>query len=194
MWIPLIIYLFIQCITPGPNDLTCLFLGGEYGLKGTRQFLIGSMGMLLIKSVVCGAMNLVLARVMPSVVNVLKWLGAAYMLYLAYIMALSGWKEEISLKGQQKKSSIASGVILQLLNAKSWIAGISMFAVYVIPYRQDFSSVIISSFIYMIIALFCSLVWALFGYSIKGIIARHKKTFGIVMGLTQVCCAVSAVL
>lgn len=194
MWYRMIVYLFIQSITPGPNDLTCLYLGGRYGLKGTMRFLIGSQSTLFVKTLLCGGLNIVLARIMPQIVSVLKWFGAAYMLYLAYLMARSGWEDEISLKGQQKESTIRAGIILQMLNAKSWIAGISMFAVYVMPVRTDFGAVVICSFIFIVIATICSIIWALFGSAIKGFIENHKKLFGIVMALSLVYCAVSALI
>lgn len=194
MWYPMIIYLFIQSITPGPNDLTCLYLGGKYGLRGIRKFMLGSQSTLFVKTLLCGALNIVLARIMPSVVSVLKWFGAAYMLYLAYLMGRSGWEDELSLTGQQKESTIRAGVILQLLNAKTWVACISMFAVYVIPYRTDFGAVILCAIIYVIIGVVCSVTWALFGSAIKSFIENHKKLFGIIMALTLVYCAVSALI
>ena len=194
MWYQMIVYLFIQYITPGPNDLTCLYLGGRYGLWGTRNFIIGSQGALFVKTILCGALNILLARVMPQIVSVLKWFGAAYMLYLAYLMGRSGWEEELSMAGQQKESSIRAGVMLQLLNAKSWIAGISVFAVYVIPVRTDFGAVVLTAVIYAVIGVICSIIWALFGSAIKGFIEKHKKLFGIVMALTLVYCAISALI
>ena len=193
-WMPLILYLIIQSITPGPNNLTCLFLGGKYGLKGTKKFLIASMTGLFIKALLCGGLNLALAEIMPPVVNVLKWIGAAYLLYLAYKMIRSGWEDDISVTGQQTESTYRSGFILQLLNAKSWIVSISTFAVYVIPVSQKFSTILWVAFAFVIIAGAASLLWALCGTALKNFITRYKKPFGIIMGLSLIYCAVTAVL
>ena len=193
-WSALLVYLFIQSITPGPNNLTCLYLGGKYGLGGAKKFMIASMAGLFTKSLLCGGLNLVLSEIMPSVVSVLKWLGAAYMLYLAYLMIRSGWEDEMSLSGQQTESTYRSGVILQLLNAKSWIASISAFAVYVIPVSAKFSTVFWVSVAFLIFAVISSLIWALFGTALKTLIDRYKKPFGIIMGASLVYCAVTAVL
>lgn len=194
IWTGLIVYLFIQSITPGPNNLTCLYLGGRYGLRGTRNFMIGSMGSFFIKTLLCGLLNLFLAESMPSIVNVLKWLGAAYMVYLAWIMIKSGWADEMKLSGQQNESTVRSGIILQLLNGKSWIAAISAFAVYVIPVSVKLGTVLMASVLFFVIALICSVIWALFGTALHSIIEKYKKPFGIIMGLSLLYCAITAVL
>lgn len=194
IWLPMVFYLFIQSITPGPNNLTCLYLGGKYGLPGSRKFMIASMLSLFVKSMICGSLNLILAKVMPSVVNVLKWFGAAYMLYLAWQMAKSGWDEELSMSGQQTESTYRSGVVLQLLNGKSWIAALSLFAVYVTPIDKSFGAVAFASIVFFAVAASCSLVWAVFGSVLKKVIDRHRKVFGIIMALSLVYCAIAAVL
>ena len=191
---PFFIYALIQCITPGPNNLTCLYLGGTYGLKGTSKFLIGSIATVTIKCFLCGALNLVLADLMPGIVNVLKWLGAAYMVYLAYIMAKSGWRDEQSFSAQQTESSIRSGVILQLLNGKTWIVCISMFAVYIIPVSAKLSAVFWCTLVFAVLCLVTSLIWTLFGNALRNFISQHRKPFAVIMALSLLYCAVTAVL
>ena len=93
-WYPLILFLLIQCATPGPHNLTCLYLGGRHGLRGTWGFIGASLGMVFLKALLCGALNMILARFLPEAVKWIKWLGCAYILYLAVNMALSGWREE----------------------------------------------------------------------------------------------------
>lgn len=194
VWKNLILYLAVQSFTLGPNNLTCIYLGGKGGLKATRKFLTGSMASLFVKALICGTLNIVMAKTMPAVVNVLKWFGAAYMLYLAWIMASSGWKDEASMTGQQTESTYRSGIILQLLNAKSWIAAISVFAVYVIPHTTSFAVIFAVSAIFLIIALAFSLVWVFFGAALSRFMNRYKKLFGIIMGLSLVYCAITALI
>ena len=191
---PLLLYLFIQSITPGPNNLTCLYLGARGGLAGARRFITASMLSLFVKAVLCGALNLFLAKHLPSVMNVLKWVGAAFMLYLAWKMAVSGWKEEEGSDNTSFGAGFRDGVMLQLLNIKSWIVSVSMFAVYVIPIRSDFPTVLLVSAVFVVFAAACSVIWALFGSALRGFISKYRKPFGIVMGLSLVYCAVSAVL
>lgn len=195
-WIPLIVYLCVQCITPGPNNLTCLYLGASRGLKGTSSFLAGSMSALFVKALLCGMFNLVLSSVLPATVTVLKWAGAAYMIYLAILMARSGWTDpEKEDDGKVfSGSTVRDGVMLQLLNGKSWIVSVSMFAVYVLPVSRRFSAVLFAVLLFVILAAVSSLIWAAFGAGLQKLIAGYRKPFGILMGLSLLWCAITALL
>ena len=191
-WLGLIVYLIVLDITPGPNNINCLYLGARGGLSSIRKFAIGSMSALFVKAFICGCLNVLLATVIPTVVVYLKWAGAVYMLYLAWHMAKSGWEEDDT--ESKFDSSIKSGILLQTLNGKSWVASMSLYAVYVIPYSQKFVHILIPAGIFTLFAIVSSLVWGGLGVAIKGLMAKYKKPFGIVMGLGLVYCAVTAVL
>lgn len=194
VWYPLIVYLAVQSITPGPNNLTCLYLGATYGLKGAKRFIIASMTALAAKTFLCGGLNVVLAKYIPVVAEWLKWIGALYMLYLAFVMARSGWVEEGGSDNQFSGSTFRDGITLQILNGKSWVVAVSMFAVYVIPVSSKFSAIVFATVVFIFLAAACSVIWAAFGEGLRRFIARYRKPFGIVMGLSLVWCAVTAVL
>lgn len=192
-WASLIIYTTVLSITPGPNNINCLYLAAKGGFRSIKKFLIGSMVTFFVKIVLCGCLNVLLATVVPTVTTYLKWAGALYMLYLAWHMAKSGWEDEKE-EASSFESSVKSGIILQLLNGKSWVASMSLHAVYVIPYTQNLIYVFIAAFIFVLLATIASFIWAGMGVAIKGLMAKYKKPFGIVMGLGLVYCAVTAVL
>ena len=194
IWLPMIIYIAIQAITPGPNNLTCLYLGGSYGFHGVKKFLTASMLSLLIKVLLCGLLNVALSELIPSVVKWLKWAGAAYMLYLAVTIICSGWKEESGNSAVRTAASYKDGVILQLLNGKSWVAALSVFAVYVMPISTKVRTVLWVSLLFTAFMLCASLIWAVFGSALKSIISKHRKLFGIIMGASLIWCAVSVVM
>lgn len=212
----MLIYMAATMITPGPNNLTMLFFGAEYGFRGTRRFLTASTICLFIKTLLCGILNMALASVIPVMVNYLKWIGAAYMLYLGYTMARSGWKESapggsdgsgssgdsdaagksagnIS-AAQQTESTYRSGVILQLLNMKSWISCLSLYAVYVVPANGSLLTIIWVAVLYTAFMLASSICWGFFGSSMRRFISRYRKPFGIAIGLSLLYCAVTAII
>ena len=80
---PMLVYVLVACITPGPNNIMAMYLSAHYGFKGARKFMIGSSTGFTIKMLLCGGLNLVLAEAIPAAVPYVKWIGAAYMLYLA---------------------------------------------------------------------------------------------------------------
>ena len=119
-----LVYCAIIAVTPGPNTLMSLYLGASGGSRFWR-FFAGSMAGLLVKCALCGLLNVLLSEKIPALVPYLKWLGALYMLYLAFGMVRSGLKPA----GDDQRSgegSFQSGILLQVLNVKSWVAALSI--------------------------------------------------------------------
>ena len=189
----MILYLVATAFTPGPNNLMCMYLGANYGLKGSRKFIVASMGSVFVKALLCGLLNVALAAVIPSVVPVLKWAGAAYMLYLAWTMLKSGMKQEEAAE-KQGESTYSAGILLQILNMKSWVSALSLFSVYVVPYTTELWAIAAGSGIMLSLLIAASLSWCLFGHAIKNVYNKYKLPLSIVMALSLVYCAVTAVL
>lgn len=185
-----------MAITPGPNNLTMLYLGSRYGLKGTRKFLVASVVSLFVKTLLCGLLGVFLSGIAPQIVNWLKWVGAVYMIYLACVMALSGWNEEKKTEtGKPDNGShYKDGVILQLLNIKSWIASLSIFATYVLPFSNNFFIVLGVTLLFTVLIILSSLIWGAFGSAVQKFIGKYKKPFGILMGISLICCAITAII
>lgn len=189
----MILYLAATAFTPGPNNLMCMYLGANCGLKGSRKFIVASMGSVFVKALLCGLLNVALAAVIPSVVPVLKWAGAAYMLYLAWTMLKSGMKKEEAAE-KQGESTYSAGILLQILNMKSWVSALSLFSVYVVPYTTALWAIVAGSGIMLSLLIAASLSWCLFGRAIKNVYNQYKLPLSIVMALSLVYCAVTAVL
>lgn len=193
-WLPLILFLLIQCGTPGPHNLTCLYLGAKHGLKGAAGFISASLCMVFLKAFLCGWLNMLLLRRLPSIVNWIKWVGAVYILYLAVKMILSGWREAEAGKEDPEDPDWKSGVVLQVFSGKSWIMCLSLFASFGAQLGADLRNVLLICFLLLTISIAMSLLWTSFGFFLRGTIRRHKKLFGTVMGASLVYCAVKAVM
>ena len=189
----MVLYLAVSAFTPGPNNLMCMYLGATYGLRGSRKFITASMASVFVKALLCGLLNVVLASVIPSVVPVLKWVGAAYVLYLAWTMLKSGLKGG-PVGEKQGESTYSAGILLQLLNIKSWVAALSVFSVYVVPYTTSLGAVVIGAATMLGLLIMASLCWCLFGRSIKNLYEQYRLPISILMALSLVYCAVTAVL
>jgi len=189
----MLLYLAVSAFTPGPNNLMCMYLGATYGLKGSRKFITASMASVFVKALLCGLLNVALASVIPAVVPVLKWVGAAYMLYLAWTMLKSGMKGG-QVGEKQGESTYSAGILLQILNMKSWVSAISLFSVYVVPYTTALWAVLAGAGTMLGLLIAASLSWCLFGRAIKNVYERYRLPISILMALSLVYCAVTAVL
>ena len=193
-WYPLILFLLIQCATPGPHNLTCLYLAGRHGLRGTWGFIAGSLSTVFLKAFLCGTLNMLLGRFLPAAVAWIKWLGGAYILYLSVNMVLSGWREDGSAAAKVVDPGWKSGVLLQVFSGKSWIMCLSLFATYGAQIGTNLQTLLLICLLMFTISLVMSLIWTLSGLVLKRWIGAHRKAFGVVMGLALGYCAVMAVL
>lgn len=188
----LFLYLFTTSITPGPNNLMCLYLGAKGGLRGTRRFLIGSVGSVFIKALLCGLLNVLLASFVPRLIPWLKWLGAFYMLWLAFSMIRSAGSEQITAENSGE-STVRAGILLQCLNMKSWIAAISVFSVYVIPHTTSVRAIALTALLMTGLIALASLCWTLFGKAVQRLYRQYRLPLSIVMAASLVFCAYTAV-
>lgn len=185
-------YCAIMAITPGPNNLMCLYLGARGGGRGFLRFFSGSMTGLFAKCALCGLLNVLLAEKIPMVVPYLKWLGALYMLYLAFSMVRSGLKKEED-GAKSGEGTFRSGIFLQVLNVKSWVAALSIFSVYVIPFTTAVSAILLSAFAFTFLCAVASTAWCLCGTAIQKLYRRYRLPVSIVLAVTLLYCAWSAV-
>lgn len=188
----MLLYLAVSSVTPGPNNLMSMYLGIHYGIRGSRKFITSSVLTLLAKALICGGLNVLLAKWIPAASVYLKWLGAAYMLYLAFCMARSGFQKD---NGQEKsgENTYMAGVLLQCLNMKSWITALSIFSVYVMPYTTAFSAVVGVALVFALLILASSVIWCLFGQSIRRLYDRWRLPVSLLMAASLVFCAWTAI-
>lgn len=193
----LILYTIVTCITPGPNNIMCMYLGAQSGLKGARKFMTASISMFFIKMLFCGILNVALADVLPGIVPYLKWLGAAYMLYLAVHMLMDGFKKKRDSgdgNAATGETGYKRGVLLQVLNVKSWMAGLSVYSIYMVPYTTEFSAILMVAFIKTAMMIGASLIWCLFGRAVRKVYSEHIKVFSVIMAASLLWCAYTALV
>lgn len=183
-------YVFITTFTPGPSTITSASMGVCFGIRRTSKFLYGITVGFFIVMFLCGSFSNLLLRVIPSIEPIMRWVGAGYILWLAYRIFKANYaikeKTEISPMGFYK------GFLLQFLNPKLAIYGLTLYTAFLSPIINIPLYVGISVFALSAIA-FCSVfTWALFG----AVISRHlhntriRSAINITLGLLLVYTAV----
>ena len=191
-WAAMLLYIAVSSVTPGPNNLMSLYLGAHYGLAGARKFIVGSMGAVLVKLLLCGALNLMLAAVIPTLVPYLKWLGALYMLYLAFVMLRSGFGAQGEEKESGGESTYFSGILLQCLNMKSWVFALSVFSTFVVPYTTSLRVMLTVVLVSLALLIASTLLWTVCGSALRRVYNEHRKIFSALCAASLVYCAITA--
>ena len=113
-----LVFGFVTSITPGPNNTFLFTSGANFGVRRSLPYANGIIAGLSIMMVAIGAGLGVVFAATPLVYQSLKWVGFAYVVYMAYQIARSTSKSE---SGEARYIGFARSVAFQFINPKAWI-------------------------------------------------------------------------
>ncbi|SDP30358.1 Threonine/homoserine/homoserine lactone efflux protein [Pseudomonas arsenicoxydans] len=166
------LFALVTSITPGPNNTMLLASGVNFGFNRTIPHMLG---------ITCGFFVLVVAvgfglgavfQTYPMLYTVLRYVGAAYLLYLAWKIAHSGPVSE-SEKGESKPISYLDAAAFQWVNPKAWIMAIGAISTYT-PMQGYFTNVIVIAAVFALINLPSVSVWAGCGTLLRNVLKDRR--------------------
>lgn len=83
------IYAIINAITPGPGNILALNTVSNYGWKKGKPLFFGEFVGYYIVQILCAVFVFGVSTFLPDVLGVMKYIGAAYILWLAIHIAIS---------------------------------------------------------------------------------------------------------
>ena len=180
-------YTLITALTPGPNNILALSSVNQHGFRRSLRVLAGMSAGFLVLMLVCGIFTYTLISVLPSLTNWLVWIGAAYILWLAWKIANSSPAADDSSK---RPLSFWLSFWLQFANVKIILYGITALSAFVLPYTQNILSVTAVSVLLAVIGCLGNLVWALAGHLFQSIFRQYGRLVNRVLALLLIYCAV----
>lgn len=126
--IAFIAFAFVTSVTPGPNNMMLLASGVNFGVRRSVPHMLGiSLGFMLL--VICVGLGLgQLFEQFPALYQVLRYAGAAYLLYLAWKIAGSGAPSAGESSG--KPFTFLQAAAFQWVNPKAWVMAIGAITTY----------------------------------------------------------------
>lgn len=180
-------YTLITALTPGPNNILALSSVNQHGFRRSLRVLAGMSAGFLVLMLVCGIFTYTLISVLPSLTNWLVWIGAAYILWLAWKIANSSPAADDS---SERPLSFWLSFWLQFANVKIILYGITALSAFVLPYTQNILSVTAVSVLLAVIGCLGNLVWALAGHLFQSIFRQYGRQVNRVLALLLIYCAV----
>jgi threonine/homoserine/homoserine lactone efflux protein len=179
-------FALVTSITPGPNNFMLLASGVNFGFRASVPHMLGISGGFLLMVVVVGlGLAGIFAR-LPWAYDVLKGVGAVYMLYLAWRIARSGPPTDDALPGRPAgPMGFWGAAAFQWVNPKAWIMALGAFSTYV-PAASGWPTIIAVALLFALINLPSVGMWALFGSGLRHLlqVRRHRLIFnGSMAGL-----------
>ena len=179
----------IMSFTPGPNNIMALSSASAYGLRKGLRFCFGVLLGVLGLMTACALFGAALFRFLPDVEPTMRAVGAAYILWMAFGVWRSGSGNEDS--RLVPVNGVVSGMLLQFVNPKGILYGITAFSSFVLPYYDSFMALAVSIGVLSAVAYAGTCFWALFGAVFRRFRQNHHTAANASMALLLVWCAAS---
>lgn len=177
------------CLTvwsPGPNNIMLLSTASKYGIRKNMKFMAGIWTGSFSLMILCGLLCRTLSNLIPGIAPVMKCVGAVYLLYLAY---LTFRRQPPGEKDSDREPSYVSGIVLQLVNVKIIIYGLTMFSSFILPYESASIPLLGFAIYLMVLGAIGNLIWAFAGNVLKQFYGKYYQVMNLVMALLLVWCA-----
>ena len=182
-------YAFITSFTPGPNNIMSMTNATKYGFKKSLPFNFGVFIGFFLIMLVCSFFSITLYSLIPSIKPYMTFVGAAYILWLAWKIFSS---KTHSIDEEEKTvMGMWSAVILQFVNVKAIQYSFTILSTFIVPYYQSWYSLLIFSVLLAFVGFASTCCWSLFGSVFQKLFIKNEKTVNIIMALLLVYCAVS---
>lgn len=185
LFIAMTVFAFVMAFTPGPNNIMLMASALNFGFQRTLPLVFGvflGFGfMVFLVGIGLGA----IFKLYPVLLTILKYAGAAYIIWLAWMIGKSDGVEEG--KKNSRPFTFLEGAAFQWVNAKGWIAAVTAVSAYAgiasFPWN-----VIALALIFTVAGAGSSSTWAFFGSALRRVLKDplHVKLFNFIMAVLLV--------
>ena len=184
--IALAVFCLVTLFTPGPNNLMLMTSGLNFGVRRGVPHLLGVVlgfsAMVLIVGLGLGA----IFEAWPLLYLALKYVGAAYLLYLAWQIAVSAPPSQDH-DSARSPIGFVQAAAFQWVNPKAWVMAVGAVSTYaaVAPFPLN---VFVIAALFGLFGLASSGTWLGFGAALQRVLKdpRAVRVFNIVMALLLV--------
>jgi len=182
--IAMLAFAFVGAATPGPVNLLATATAAQRGSREAGKLVLGASFAYALVVFISGSVMHELVEFLPLLEATLKWVGSAFLLYLAYQIFTAPVAE---LQGQTTLTSgWWIGSLTQMLNPKAWLVAMSGVSLYVVGQgNTDYWL-----WVFTLVSLVCCLVgvglWAVSGRALSSYLSLpHKqRIFNRMMAIT----------
>lgn len=189
IWVYYVLAILVLTASPGPSSLLCMTKGVQFGLRKGLYTALGSLtAITIILTLSFTGLGVIIAA-SEWVFNIVKWIGAGYLIYLG-IKALTAkqrsyeCREGNSNKGSSWGSHYINGFIVGASNPKAIIFFTALFPQFIDPTANLFSQYLIFAITFIVLELSWLLFYAYLGTkSSKWLLAEGRaKQFNRLTG------------
>lgn len=178
------VYAAINAFTPGPGNILALNAVTNYGWKKGKPLFLGIFAGYYVVQILCTVFVFGISTFLPPALRIMKYIGAAYILWLGIHIAVSKPEEGAA----EKSASFAKGFLLQFVNVKIYLFGITALTGYVTDYSTSFGMLLAFGLLIAAIGTIATSAWVGFGMLIQRVYQKYYRVINIILSLTLLEC------
>ena len=186
---PLLSFVLISTFTPGPSNIASASMGVLHGYKHTLNYQAGLAFAVFLVMFLSGWVSRTLLQIVPALEPALRYVGAAYMLYLAFGILKASY---MFIEKDVKPLGFVHGVMLQILNPKLFFYAFTLFSAFLASTAGNLALLIVAAAVLSAISFGATSVWALFGAAIKNYL-HQPRVKAMVNGILALLLVYSAI-
>jgi cysteine/O-acetylserine efflux protein len=161
-----------------------------HGYKNTLRYQAGLAAGVFLLMLLSGLFSTTLLRSFPVFEPVMRYMGASYILYLAFGILKSSYTFN---ENDRRPLGFLHGFTLQILNPKLFVYAFTLFSAFLATRIQDLTILLLVVTLLALVAFCAASTWALFGTAIRVYLDRPrlKMFINIILSLSLVYTAIS---
>lgn len=182
------LFSFVSSITPGPNNMMMLASGVNFGFRRSVPHWLGICGGFTFMLCAVGLGLHTLLAEHPALYDVLRYAGAAYLVWMAWQLATASAAPTAQDDGTPNSEARPLGVLgaaaFQWVNPKAWVMAVTAMSTY-LPARAQALDVLALALLFGVINLPCVACWAGGGAALRRFLQDplRLRIFNISMAL-----------
>ena len=179
--IAFVLFAVVMFFTPGPNNVMLLSSGLTHGFRRTLPHIAGvTVGVaFMIAAVGLGLGAIFIAY--PLLQKILKYAGAAYLIWLAAGIAISGAAPSAQ-DNRRGPMTFWGAAVFQWVNVKGWVMVIGTITAYAAIASFPWN-IVIQTAVSLVVGALATVAWALFGSALRPVLRSPGavRAFNIAM-------------
>jgi threonine/homoserine/homoserine lactone efflux protein len=158
-----VLFAVVTSVTPGPNNVMVAASAANHGVRATVPHMLGiSLGFgFMVVIVGLGLAGPLAAS--PALHAVLRWIGGAWMLWIAWGMIRADPAIPSGASTAAKPMGFGAAALFQWINPKAWVIAVVTSTTYTVPNQALVGQVLLLAALFILVSWPCTLCWSLLG-------------------------------
>ncbi|MGE4453619.1 MAG: LysE family translocator [Sphaerochaeta sp.] len=188
-YLSLCIFALVTTFTPGPNTVSSAMLAMQVGYRRSIPYFLGIASGFFLIMLFSGMFSSVLDGVLGSVMHLFSYLGAAYILFLAFRVL----QADFTLSEEHSRVlGYRDGLLLQILNPKVLVLALTLYTTFLLDIHKSGGALVLSALFFTLMSFSAISLWAFFGSTFSHFL-RTKRIRHVVNGSLALLLLYSAI-